>query len=250
MDTRNFEYLKAQIKYTGFGDNLDEQLRAGMQKQLPEFTLHHRATFGGDQLTSALHFKRSRESELYFFNSYLATLKNQDQSQMLNQLFYIQRQGSVTLREAFNLMQGRAVEKQLLNQKGEQYSAWLQLDFKETDQLGNFKIRQFHQNYGFDLPGQIARLSLKELNEPESRARLLDSLRKGNRQQVTLLDGVAEHKLFLEASPQFKAVIAYDQNGARRQINEATQTRSQLENPARSLATYQAHQNDQGLSLG
>lgn len=223
MNKQNFEYLQAQLTYTGFGQSLTQQLQTGMQKQLPEFTLQHRTVFAGEQITSALHFRKSNQSGLYFFNSYLATLHSGQQQEKLNQRFYIQSQGSITLKEAFNLLQGRAVAKQLLNAQGEQYTAWVQLDFKETDRSGNFKLRRFGQDHGYDLAAQLTKLPLKELAHPDSKANLLDSLRKGNRQQVTWIDGQTEHKLFLEASPQFKAVIAYDQSGLRRQAAQQTQ---------------------------
>lgn len=223
MNKQNFEYLQAQLTYTGFGQGLTQQLQTGMQKQLPEFTLQHRTVFAGEQITSALHFRKSNQSGLYFFNSYLATLHSRQEQEKLNQRFYIQSQGSITLKEAFNLLQGRAVAKQLLNAQGEQYTAWVQLDFKETDRSGNFKLRRFGQDHGYDLAAQLSKLPLKELAHPDTKANLLDSLRKGNRQQVTWIDGQTEHKLFLEASPQFKAVIAYDQSGLRRQAAQQTQ---------------------------
>ncbi|MGX5857965.1 hypothetical protein ACWKW6_30190 [Dyadobacter jiangsuensis] len=250
MDQRNFEYLKNQLKYTGFTEQLSEQLLSSMQRRLPAFSLQYRTHFGRDQLSASLNFQRSAGSEMYFFNSYLASLKNQDQSQKVNQLFYIRPSGSITLKEAFNLLQGRAVEKQFINRQGEPYRAWVQLDFKNTDLDGNFKIRQFHQNYGYDLSEQVSKLSLKELGDDLSKSRLLESLRRGNRQQVTLLDQGQEHKLYVEASPQFKAIIAYDQNWVRSQIHAAAspeQTRQQELHSGK--AQKPDHKQQQGLSL-
>jgi len=222
MDQRNFEYLKDQLKYTGFTEQLSEQLLSSMQKRLPAFSLQYKASFGADELTASLNFQRSASRQMYFFNSYLASLKNQDQPQKINQLFYIRPSGSITLKEAFNLLQGRAVEKQLFNRQGEPYRAWMQLDFKHTDKEGNFKIRQFHQSYGYDLSEQISKLPLKELGDDLSKNRLLESLRRGNRQQVTVLENGQQHKFYIEASPQFKAIIAYDHNSVRSQIHPAT----------------------------
>ena len=184
---------------------------------------------------------------MYFFNSYLASLKNQDQSQKLNQLFYMRPSGSITLKEAYNLLQGRAVEKQFIDRQGEPYRAWVQLDFKNTDLEGNFKIRQFHQNYGYDLSAQVSKLSLKELGDDLSKSRLLESLRRGNRQQVTLLDQGQEHKLYIEASPQFKAIIAYDHHLVRSQIQPtAGREHSRQQTPAQAERPDQKQQ--QGLS--
>lgn len=248
MDQKNFEYLKSQLKYTGFTEQLSEQLLSSMQKRLPAFSLQYRTHFGGDQLSASLNFQRSASSELYFFNSYLASLKNQDQSQKLNQLFYIRPSGSITLKEAFNLLQGRAVEKQFINRQGEPYRAWVQLDFKNTDPQGNFKVNQFHQNYGYDLSEQLSKLSLKELGDDLSKSRLLESLRRGNRQQVTLLDRGQEHKLYIEASPQFKAIIAYDHNSVRSQIHAATSPEQVPRQDLHSAAQKLDHKQQQGLS--
>lgn len=253
MDQKNFEYLKGQLKYTGFTEQLSEQLLSSMQKRPPAFSLQYKARFGGDELTASLNFQRSTGNQMYFFNSYLASLKNQDQSQKVNQLFYIRPSGSITLKEAFNLLQGRAVEKQFINRQGEPYRAWVQLDFKNTDLEGNFKIRQFHQNYGYDLAAQVSKLSLKELGDDLSKSRLLESLRRGNRQQVTLLDQGQEHKLYIEASPQFKAIIAYDHNLVRSQIQAAaSREQSRQQTPGQGLHSGQAERPDpkqqQGLS--
>jgi len=70
MNEKNFEYLKEQVKYTGFGDALENNLRVSLQKQLPEFHLSHQAKFGNDTVNATLHFKRSDQSDLYFFNQY------------------------------------------------------------------------------------------------------------------------------------------------------------------------------------
>ena len=67
MNQKNFDYLKDQIKYTGFGQGLEDQLKEHMKKQAPEFTLHHQNLFGKDETTAALHFKKSPNSDMYFF---------------------------------------------------------------------------------------------------------------------------------------------------------------------------------------
>jgi hypothetical protein len=40
MNQKNFDYLKDQVKFTGFGDALENELRENMQKQSPEFQLY------------------------------------------------------------------------------------------------------------------------------------------------------------------------------------------------------------------
>ena len=215
MNQKNFDYLKDQIKYTGFGEGLENQLKENMKRQAPEFTLQHQNTFGRDETTSALHFKKSPSSDMYFFNSYLVSLKNQDQTEKINQSFYVEKNNNITLKEAFNLMQGRAVNKDLTNKEGQLYNAWVQLDFKNTDQSGNYKLKQFHQNYGFELEKALSKLPIKELGNEQDKSRLIESLQKGNRQFVTFSENGTEQKRFIEANPQFKSITVYDGNSQR-----------------------------------
>ena len=48
-------------------------------------------------------------------------------------------------------MSGRAINKDLTTKEGQLYNAWMQMDFKETDKNGNYQLKQYHTNYGYDL---------------------------------------------------------------------------------------------------
>ncbi|TDE18077.1 hypothetical protein [Dyadobacter psychrotolerans] len=216
MNEKNFEYLKDQVKFTGFGQDLEADLKANLAKAQTEFRLQHNVQYGKDEMSSSLHFKKSSQSDMYFFNSYTASLKKDNQAQPLQQTFYINKEGgNITQKEAFNMLDGRAVNKDLVSKEGKLYNAWVQLDFKETAQNGNYKFKQFSDNYGFDLEKSLAKLPIKELSEQTDKTRLLESLQKGNRQAVTLSHNGNEQKVFIEANPQFKAIVVYDQNQKR-----------------------------------
>ena len=226
MNQKNFEFLKDQVKYSGFGESLENDLKANLQKQAPEFTLQHQTSFGKDQVSSELHFKRSTQSDLYFLNSYEAKLKKENQKEALKQTFYINKNGgNITLKEAYNLMDGRAVNKDLTNKEDKAYNAWLQMDFKQTENNGNFKIKQFHQKYGFELDKALEKHPIKELNVEFDKRKLMESLQKGNRQVVTFeKDGV--EKKFIQAAPQFKSITVYDEN-MKRVSNKQEKSESQ-----------------------
>jgi hypothetical protein len=38
MNEKNFDYLKDQVKYTGFGDSLENDLKGKLQMGAPEFS--------------------------------------------------------------------------------------------------------------------------------------------------------------------------------------------------------------------
>jgi hypothetical protein len=146
---------------------------------------------------------------MYFFNKFDTTLEKGKEKEQ-NQTFYINKGSGITAKEAFNLMEGRAVYKQLFNKEGEGYHAWLQLDDKNLTQNGNKEIKRFNENYGFDLKEVLADKGIKELNTPESTDNLFRSLKKGNAQQITVERNGEEKKYFIAASPQFKTVDLYD----------------------------------------
>lgn len=227
MNHKNFEFLKDQVKYSGFGESLENDLKANLQKQAPEFTLQHQTSFGKDQVSSELHFKRSTQSDLYFLNSYEAKLKKENQKEALKQTFYINKNGgNITLKEAYNLMDGRAVNKDLTNKEDKAYNAWLQMDFKQTENNGNFKIKQFHQKYGFELDKALEKHPIKELNVEFDKRKLMESLQKGNRQVVTFEKDGVEKKHFIQAAPQFKSITVYDEN-MKRVSNKQEKSESQ-----------------------
>jgi len=237
MNEKNFDYLKDQVKFTGFGQDLEAALKANLAKAQTEFRLQHTVQYGKDEMSSSLHFKKSSQSDMYFFNSYTASLKKDNQTQPLQQTFYINKEGgNITQKEAFNLLDGRAVNKDLISKEGKIYNAWVQLDFKDTAQNGNYKFKQFSENYGFDLEKSLARLPIKELSDQTEKTRLIESLQKGDRQPVTLSHNGSEQKAFIEANPQFKAVVVYDQNQQRirqQQTTKEDQTAG-LQQPAKT----------------
>lgn len=91
-----------------------------------------------------------------------------------------------TAKEAYNLLSGRSVNKDLTNKEGQPFNAWLQLDFKEEDKNENFKVKQYHQGYGYELEAVLNKYPIKELSNDEEKVKLMKSLEKGNQERVLL----------------------------------------------------------------
>lgn len=215
MNQKNLEYLKDQLKYTGFGETFETDLKEKMLKGDKDFKIIHKGIMNNglpnkDSLTVELNFKKSDQSDMYFFNSYHVNLQKEDNKPGLEQTFYINKDSNITMKEAYNLMEGRSVNKDLRSKDGEVYNAWISMNFKETDTNGNFKLNQYHQNYGYNLEAALDKHSIKELQTPQYKEDLMNSLKKGNVQSVTFVVGGEERKQFVEANPQFKTVKVYD----------------------------------------
>jgi hypothetical protein len=125
-------------------------------------------------------------------------------------------------------MEGRSVNKDLTNKEGQVYNAWVQMDFKQSDDKGNFKLKQYHQNYGYDLEAALSKHSIKELDTPKFKTSLMDSLKKGNLQSATFKNEGAEQKQYIEANPQYKTINIYD-NAMQRLDNRQGKSEKQAE---------------------
>ena len=210
MNQKNFDYLKDQVKYTGFGEGLENDLKQKMEKGEPAFNVRYQTKYGNDWVEAILNFSQSKQSDMYFFNSYKVSVQKENSADKMEQTFYINKGNNITLKEAYNLMEGRAVNKDLTNKEEQMYNAWIQMNFKESDNKGNFKLKHYHENYGYDLEAVLSKHPIKELLNPDFKESLLESLKKGNLQSVTFQTNGAEQKRYIEANPQFKTVNVYD----------------------------------------
>jgi len=238
MNEKNYDYLKNQVKFLGFGEGLEKELGEMIQAQQPAFQLEHQTKFGQDDVASTLHFQKSKESDLYFFNSFDMAYKPTGHDDRLQQTYYVGRENNLTLKEHFNMLEGRAVFKEFnkleqVEQDGkmrfkatdETYKAWTQLNFKQTDDNGNFLARKL---FGFDLEKTLAKYPVKELEDNYDKSRLIASLEKGNLQKATLTEDGKEQKVLIAANPIDKGLKFYDSNMQRLEVKQVQAQKQEL----------------------
>ena len=233
MNTQNLDYLKEGLKYMGFGSHLNPELEKNIQAQAPEFQLKAHMPYHKSAVDYTLRFRKSGQSDMYFFNKYEALYRNMYPGEDKTQTFYIHKNTGITAKEAYNLLEGRAVFKDLVNAEGQPYRAWLQLDKAERDDAGNMKVKQFHENYGYNLEKTLRQFHIKELEDPQQFLQLLYSLRKGNQQLVTALEEGYEVKRYIEASPQFKTINVYNEQRHQAMRETIQRQETNLEMPLR-----------------
>lgn len=216
MNQQNAEFLKERLFFLGFGDKLQSELERKIAGKEEKFNLNISAEFGKDDMKKtvdySLDFSKSKKEDMYFLNNYTATLQNEDPEKRKTQKFYLNNGTGVTAKEAFNMLEGRAVfKKNLENKAGEKYEAWLQLNPSQKDDNGNSKVQQYHQKWNYDLEKNLARHPIKELADDVNKTELMRSLQKGNLQQVTFKTEEGEAKRFVEANPRERNVNVYDE---------------------------------------
>lgn len=222
MNEQNLEALKKNLKYLGFGEGLNEQMERNIKEQKPDFTLQHDVAYNNQKMLAELYFKKGDQNEMYFFNKYTAKLNEPDERQ---QTFYLDRGNGVTTKEAFNLLEGRAVNKDMVNKEGKKYNAWVQLDFSKKEENGNYKMDRYHENYKYNLEEMISTYPLKELEDSKWKADLMKSLEKGNIQAVKMEMGSKDELMYITANPKDKTIDIYDK--AMNPLNESA--RKELE---------------------
>ena len=211
MNNENFQYLSDNLKYMGFGENLKTDLERNLSEGKADFQLHYKAEINKKAFEVTMNFRKSDSSDMYFFNNYHASLEK-GKDEKAEQTFYLNKGKGVTGKEAFNLLDGRSVHKDLVTKEGQPYKAWMQLEFENKDKNNNFEVKQFHEKYGFDLKAAVEKFPITDLKEPDKEKALMQSLQKGNVQSVTIEKDGSSHKMFIEADPQFKKVNLYDSN--------------------------------------
>ena len=210
MNQENLAFLRDSLKYLGFGDGgpLCDQLTEEISKGLAEFHLSTETCFDENtKLEACLYFRKSTQHNMYFFNRYVALLQHSGNPEKdRSYTFYISKGTGVTFKEAFNLLQGRAVNKNLVNIEGEKYNAWIQLSFDEMDGENGFRMKQYRSQYGFDLEKVLAKYPIRELQLEDTKNALIRSLRRGTAQLVNFVKVNKTEKMFIEANPLYKTI--------------------------------------------
>ncbi len=180
MTTEKNNYLQDKIMYNGFGvspekiEDLYSNLNKGEEKTLP-----NEKTIGEDKYVFMLKFRKG-ENDLVYLNGFTAIDKENDQKQ---QYFALGKDKlNITSKEAYNLMEGRSVFKNLQKDENTKNPVWLKLDFSKKNENGNFKIMTFNKSYGFFPEKQIAKMGV----DLQYKKDLMKSLKKGNEVKATI----------------------------------------------------------------
>src|ERR1700761_4234348 len=223
INESSYDYVKNQLLYLGFGEEIAAPLREKMESGETQFTLARPKEFGPDKTENTLHFSKGDdlEKDFTFFNRVDMTLK-QAGKEDLTQTFFIGKEHNYTLQERYNMMAGRfvyreqpKVEPKEVNGEikmvptGETYTAWRGLNFKESDKHGNFLPKIMF----WDHRKAARNCAIKELNDPYDQGRFFASIEKGNLTRATFLKDGQEIKGQVAANPRTQHYDFYDAKG-------------------------------------
>jgi hypothetical protein len=221
INEKSYDYVKNQLLYLGFGEEIAKPLKDKMEQGLTEFTLPHTRKFGQDETYSTLHFSRGDQKDMTFFNRFDVRLK-QPGKEELTQTFFVGQQYNYTLQERYNMMDGRFAYREQpkvapveengevkMKPTGETYLGWKGLNFKESDQYGNFLPKTMFWNH----EKELVKYPIKELAEPYDHKRLMNKLQRGDKVTITIIKDGQEIKGAIAANPRMQRFDFYDASG-------------------------------------
>lgn len=231
MDEKAMSFNENQLKRSGFAEAFTADLQQKMKEAVPVIQHPFKKEYDGDKVEATLHLKKSATSDYYFLNKFDMQLRKDGQTDTVKQTFYItakkesgedgnqqkaKQENRYTLKEAYNLLAGRPVHKHLVNKEGNEYEAWVKLNFKNKLDNGNHELKQYSKNYGFELENVLAKYPIKELTNEQYKQSLIDSLHRGNLQKATFVDNNGrEEKLYVSPNITLGALNVYDQDKQR-----------------------------------
>jgi hypothetical protein len=208
----NEQALKEAVIKAGF-DNISSKLEQNMKQGQQEFSVPVSYYLNEEERVDfKLFFARDNNGQ-YQFENYKAALQTGNNLQENKaHSFVFEPDNIVTATHALNLLAGRSIQKEYVSAENNKQTVWIQLDFNDKDASGNYKMKEFHSGYKYDVQEVLQQLPLKELTTSETNEKLLKDLTNGERVAVVLEKDGKEQKLFIEANPQLKTINVYDEN--------------------------------------
>lgn len=224
----NLDYLKEQLKYTGFGE--DEALHKGLEKamlnQQEKFSLNvskDQYSAFSNKASFQLDFSQSEKTGRVFFNRFEANLYNEKKNETRSHSF---NTGSgITAKEAVNLLEGRAVKTAFPDKENPELKneAFIKFNLKEPkNEYGNYTMQVFGKNYGVDVD-KIMEKSDLIFSFDGQKERTRTSLEKGNITDVKFKFEGKEMDGKAVLNPQYKTLNLYDGQMNRLNTNKPLQ---------------------------
>jgi hypothetical protein len=233
-DNLNLENLKALEKtflYTGMKNISRDELINKMLEGGQTFSIQQKEVFGKAIAVAEANCGLSKQGN-YFPNTYDMTVQEEGKPDYTRRFDFKRSipvpiknepdsekkewiNSTITFKEAFNQMQGRAVNKDFVYvdsndpEKNRKYNAWEYIDFENPDDKGKYPAVKVTN---FDIDKEMKDYNLK-FPTPSKQDEFMQSLKRGNCQlgENIKSDGTTE-KIYFEADPKRGMMKTYDEN--------------------------------------
>jgi len=229
MNEQNLEYLKKSLDYLGFGNRLNDLLESAIRRETTKFSLGISQRYtpvelkkdpsvGVDYVNYKLNFSKSKESDMYFLNEYEVTLRKYNDPSLRQHTFDLERDHRMTANQAYKLLAGYALQKEIYSKNGEagderspeKIKVWFKLQQDLTDAFGRHPLKQFYPQYNFDLKETLEKYPLKKLS-PLEKDGALKQMSYGNPVQLSMNVDKRTVPVWVAANPKLKTLDVFDE---------------------------------------
>lgn len=209
---KNFNSLHEQLQRIGFPD-ISKKLKTLIEKEQENFTVPPSYYINEkEKINHTINFSKNTEGH-FELEGFKSSLQNNSTPED-NRDYYFKngQECNFKLHEVYNLLSGRSVQ---------QNQSWFQLDFNDRDATGNYHLKEFRNEYAYDLEKTLKTASLKEISNQYEMEKLKNALKQGDRVPALLIKNGREHQFYIEVNPQFKSLNIYDQYFRKIQITSS-----------------------------
>lgn len=205
----NSETLKKIISAVGFGNRFDKEIDdalAAGKKEIRPFTSevieNRRMDFEPE-----IKIKDTKG----YFNGFKGTLHNEDGTTVEQ---WFKASDRININEAFILMvdqkHPRAILKTYYDEKGDKYNQWLQLDFTQKTESGNYLTKR-HKD--FDQVSKLSDYDFVGLSSVKQRATAAALMSEGRQIEVTPVNQTKHKSINIIANPERNTYTFLDVEG-------------------------------------
>ncbi len=205
----NLKYLDNGLFYLGFGKEHSDEVSTHLNNGAEQFSVNHADKFHGKEIDYRIDHKRSAESGWISISGFLLTPREKPEAQ---QYFGVFKNKGFTAKEAFNLVEGRAVCKDHWKDS-EKYESWHVMNFEKKTAKGNAKIDNYHENFGFDVAKALQNLNWSKVTGQGMPPWAEENLRKGDPLRGTLEIEGMDVEANIIANPKSREVLGVDDEG-------------------------------------
>lgn len=205
----NVDTVKKRVGNTGFGNRFDNDIDQALAAGKTEMRFFTSEVIENKKMDFEPEIKVN-ESKGYY-NGYKATLHNEDGTTVEH---WFKASDRITINEAYILMMDqqhpRAVYKTYYDEKGEKYGQWLQFDFTQKTENGNYLTKRFND---YDLVGKLNDFAFVGLSSEKQRITAAAYMAEGREIAVTPVNQENYPQVFVRANPERGTITIMDEGG-------------------------------------
>lgn len=194
----NLDALKKRIFNTGFGDRFDKAIDEALAAGITDIRLSTSEVIENKRMYLDPEIK-VKENKGYY-NGFKATLHNEDGT-ITEQWF--KASDRIMMNEAYILMMDqqhpRAILKTYYDEVGEKYNQWIQLDFTQKTDSGNFLTKRYND---FDQLAKLNDYDFEGLSSTKQKLTAISYMTEGREIELTPVNQEHHQLVYMRANPE------------------------------------------------